>query len=102
MGPLGERHRLLVAALEMARVKWFVARSEGLAGRPLACRASLARAFVAKVVFELSTITLLVDQRRIDVRLRRLCGWERAGKLPSEASFSRAFACGSAWKKDPV
>ena len=92
VGPLGERDRLLIAVLEMARVERFVARSVGTAGRPLACRASLARAFVAKSVFEVPTTTLLVDRLRIDVRLRRLCGWERAGALPSEATFSRAFA----------
>ncbi len=92
VGPLGERERLFVAVLEMARVERFVTRSVGLAGRPLACRASLARAFVAKVVFELPTTTLLLDRLRIDLRLRRLCGWERVGELPSEATYSRAFA----------
>jgi hypothetical protein len=29
---------------------------------------------------------------RCAVTLRRLCGWERAGAVPSEATFSRAFA----------
>ena len=33
------------------------------------------------------------DQRlQIDRTLRRLCGWTRAGAVPSEATFSRAFA----------
>ncbi len=45
-----------------------------------------------QVVFELPTTTLLLDRLRIDGRLRRLCGWERADELPSEATFSRAFA----------
>ena len=27
-----------------------------------------------------------------DKTLRRLCGWQRAGEVPSEATFSRAFA----------
>ena len=92
VGPLGERERLFVAGLELARVERFVARSAGSAGRPLACRASLARAFVAKAVFELPTTTLLLDRLRVNLRLRRLCGWGRAGELPSEATFSRAFA----------
>ena len=83
---------MLIAVLEMAEVERFIARSFGSAGRPLACRASLARAFGATSVFELSTTTLLVDRLRTDVRLQRLCGWERAGELPSEATFSRAFA----------
>ena len=43
-------------------------------------------------MFEVPTTTLLRDRLRIDLRLRRLCGWERAGELPSEATFSRAFA----------
>jgi hypothetical protein len=76
----------------MARLERFVPRSFGRVGRPLACRVSLARAFVAKVVFEIATTTLLVERLRIDRRLRRLCGWERVGELPSEATFSRAFA----------
>ena len=92
VGPLSERDRLFVTVLEMARFERFVPRSFGRVGRPLACRVSLARAFVAKVVFEITTTTLLVERLRIDGRLRRLCGWERAGELPSEATFSRAFA----------
>ena len=27
-----------------------------------------------------------------DKTLRRLCGWQRAGEVPSESTFSRAFA----------
>ena len=92
VGPLSERDRLFVTVLEMARLERFVLRSFGRVGRPLACRASLARAFVAKVVFEIATTTLLVERLRVDRRLRRLCGWERVGELPSEATFSRAFA----------
>jgi hypothetical protein len=92
VGPLGERDLLFVAVLEMARLERFVPRSFGGVGRPPACRVSLARAFVAKVVFEIATTTLLVERLRFDRRLRRLCGWERVGELPSEATFSRAFA----------
>ena len=28
----------------------------------------------------------------MDSTLRRLCGWSRVGEIPSEATFSRAFA----------
>ena len=60
-------------------------------GRPLKRRAPLARAFLAKMVFAISTTAALVERVRSDPRLRRLCGWERLRVVPSEATFSRAF-----------
>ena len=38
------------------------------------------------------TTRALIERLQIDVPLRRLCGWTRAGAAPSEATFSRAFA----------
>ena len=52
----------------------------------------IARAFVAKAVLNLATTTALLDRLQVDVRLRRICGWERRAQAPSEATFSRAFA----------
>ena len=60
-------------------------------GRPLKHRATLARAFLAKMVFDISTTTALVERLRSDPTLRRLCGWEWLHDVPSEATFSRAF-----------
>src|SRR5437667_2650151 len=34
----------------------------------------------------------LIERLGSDLTLRRLCGWERENDLPSEATFSRAFA----------
>ncbi len=64
----------------------------GLPGRPLSERLALARAFVAKAVFNLSTTRLLIEMLSVDKTLHRLCGWQRRGEVPSEATFSRAFA----------
>ena len=61
-------------------------------GRPEEDRAALARAFIAKAVFALPTTRALIEVLRFDARLRRLCGWSGAGRLPSEATFSRAFS----------
>jgi hypothetical protein len=47
---------------------------------------------VAKAVYNLETTRQLVEQLRNDVTMRRLCGWERAAAVPSEATFSRVFA----------
>jgi hypothetical protein len=35
---------------------------------------------------------MLIERVTTDKTLRRLCGWERATEIPSEATFSRAFA----------
>jgi Transposase DDE domain len=43
-------------------------------------------------VIGLPTTSMLIDQLAVDKRLRRLCGWERPGQVPSESTFSRAFA----------
>ena len=92
VGPLGEHHRQLVSVLGLARIEAFVPSFDGLPGRPLSERAALARAFVAKAVFNFPTTRLLIDMLATDKTLRRLCGWQRAGEVPSEATFSRAFA----------
>src|SRR4051812_41645866 len=63
-----------------------------LVGRPPAERAALARAFVAKAVFNFPTTRLLITLLASDKTLRQLCGWQRASDVPSEATFSRAFA----------
>ena len=36
--------------------------------------------------------SMLIERLTVDKQLRRLCGWEHPGELPSEATFSRAFA----------
>lgn len=92
VGPLSARHQQLVAVLEMARIEALAPHWHGLPGRPPAERAALARAFVAKAVFNVPATNMLIERLHTDKSLRRLCGWERAGALPSESTFSRAFA----------
>jgi hypothetical protein len=91
-GPLSGHHKQLVTVLGMARIEAFLPGWQGLPGRPISERAALARAFVAKAVFNFSTTRLLIEMLSVDKTLRRLCGWQRAGGVPSEATFSRAFA----------
>ena len=92
LGPLTETHKRVVTALEVAGVESFVRVWPGLPGRPPCDRAALARAFVAKAVIGLPTTAMLIDRLTVDKPLRRLCGWEHRGELPSETTFSRAFA----------
>ena len=92
LGPLGDKHKQLITVLEVARIESFVHSWSGLPGRPLRERAPLARAFVAKAVFGLGQTNMLIERLAVDKVLRRLCGWERPGEVPGEATFSRAFA----------
>ncbi len=91
-GHLTSRHRQLVTVLDMAGIEALVPGWRGGCGRPPSERAALARAFAAKAVFNLGTTGALIDRLAVDRALRRLCGWERLGQVPSEAPFSRAFA----------
>ena len=89
---LGPCHGRFVTVLGLARIKAFVQAGRHVPGRPPCERAALARAFIAKAVFSLATTRLLLDRLSADRILRRLCGWQSAGEVPSEATFSRAFA----------
>ncbi len=92
LGPLSESHRQLVTVLELVRIETFISHQHGLVGRPKKDRAALARSFLAKAVLALSQTEELVERLMLDKTLRRLCGWSRAGAVPSASTFSRAFA----------
>ncbi len=54
-------------------------------------REQIARAFVAKSVYDFQTTRDLINRLHIDKTLRILCGWRYKNDIPSEATFSRAF-----------
>lgn len=88
-----EQHRRLVLVLEVVRVEEQVPPSclQWL-GRKRKDRKALARAFVAKACYNLPTTKALIERLRVDRTLRQICGWGQGRQVPSEATFSRAFA----------
>ena len=54
-------------------------------------REEIARAFVAKSVYNFQTTRDLIERLHIDRTLRIICGWRYVNEIPSEATFSRAF-----------
>ena len=92
VGPLGVRHGRFIAVLDLVEVERHVHYSHRGVGNPPADRRALARAFVAKAVWDMPTTVVLVDRLLYDPTLRRLCGWSRVSEVPSESTFSRAFA----------
>ena len=47
---------------------------------------------MAKAVLGVPTTSALIERLDVDKSLRRILGWERRSQVPSEATFSRAFA----------
>jgi len=91
--PLGEKGELFVTVVELVQPERFTERFEWAGiGCPRQWRLPILLAFIAKAVWNLPTTRALLDRLAHDPTLRRLCGWDKAGQVPSESTFSRAFA----------
>jgi hypothetical protein len=92
MGPLSEKERQFVRVLELTNLMHFITPYRWqMIGRRRQERLALAKAFIAKAVWNLPTTRALLDYLKSSPTLRRLCGWDSVGEIPSEATFSRAF-----------
>ena len=76
----------------MLRIEAFIISSYGYPGRPPKDRSAIARAYVAKMVYNMPTTRILLERLQTDISLRRICVWERVSDIPEEWTFSRAFA----------
>ncbi|MEK7282148.1 MAG: transposase [Chloroflexota bacterium] len=92
VGPLTPTLEKLIRIWEILRIEEKIQYVPAWVGRPLKDRRAVARAFVAKSFLNLPSTVALVDRLKVDSALRRLCGFERLGNIPSESTFSRAFA----------
>ena len=92
LGPLTDKLRQLIAILELVQIESMVGPWCGGVGRPALYERAIARAFVAKAVYNLSHTRQLLDRLHNDSCLRRICGWESRCEVPHESQFSRAFA----------
>lgn len=90
IGPISEKHRHLIAILDMVRIELLVKDCRWCIGRPTKCRNAIARAFVAKAVLNIPTTKFLINLLESDKILRQICGWEFY-RIPDESTFSRAF-----------
>ena len=92
LGELTAKQKLLVSVLEFAKLEEHLPYAGRFPGRPPEDRIAIARAFVTKMVYDMATTRILLDRLETDPTVRRLCGWERKEDVPSESTFSRAFA----------
>jgi hypothetical protein len=89
-GTLTEYHRNVAATLAIVRVEECI-KDEYWFGRPASSRKVLGRAFVAKAVSNAPTTSDFRNRILADSVLRRICGWEERGQVPSVSTFSRVF-----------
>ena len=92
VGPLLKNHQRLVMALGIICPEDFTLRISHRDGRPLCDRINLVRAFIAKAICDIPTTRDLVERLKVDRQMRNLCGWVLIHEIPSESTFSRAFA----------
>jgi IS5 family transposase len=92
--PLTDKEQQLVSILEILKIERHIAdtaRNQRM-GRKMSERETIARSFVAKAVYGFRTTRGLLEALSTTPNLRRICGFERVSDIPSESTFSRAFA----------
>ena len=88
-----DKLKQLVAILDVVGIeKHLPAQSRKWFGRPSTDRRAIARAFVAKAVYNVPTTAALIELLQSNLGLRQLCGFDTAKSVPSAATFSRSFA----------
>jgi len=92
--PLTEPEKRLVKILELVQIEKYVAvrRCRQWLGRPIKEREAMARAFVAKALLRYQHTSSLRNALLSSQNLRILCGFSKRQEVPSESTFSRAFA----------
>ena len=113
--PVTDKQKRLITILELVQVENYVRAPElQWLGRKLVERYPIARAFVAKAVYQFPTTRMLIEGLDTMPNLRSICGFTGSGfktvkeartvegmrvveykkkiTLPSESTFSRAFA----------
>jgi hypothetical protein len=91
--PLTDKEKQLVSILELIQIEQSIGQPlPRRCGRKLLERRAMARAFVGKAVYNHPTTRSTLEALRASPNFRRICGFIRSGDIPSEATFSRAFA----------
>lgn len=91
--PITKKQKRLIAILELVEVEQFVKSSlHQWMGRKLKDRRAIARAYIAKAVYDFKNTSMLIETLKTTTNVRRICGFEKRSDIPSESTFSRAFA----------
>ncbi|MBD3796011.1 MAG: transposase, partial [Epsilonproteobacteria bacterium] len=89
LGVFSPKEEKLIRILDFAEIEKFVL--EVKITNPPKHRKEIARAFIAKSVYNLETTRYLIEWLRADRTLRLICGWRYRYQIPHESTFSRVF-----------
>jgi transposase len=89
LGILTSKEQKLIKILDFAEIEKNICTTSKT--NPPKDREQIARAFIAKSVYNFQTTRDLIDRLHVDKTLRILCGWRHSNNIPSESKFSRAF-----------
>ena len=79
----------LIRVLDFAEIEKYIVNTSST--NTAKNRQQIARAFIAKSVYNFQTTRDLINRLYVDRTLRILCGWRYTNSIPSESTFSRAF-----------
>ena len=88
-GLLSPKEEKLIKILDFAQIENVITVVK--VTNPPKDREEMARAFIAKSVYNIQATSDLIDRLKIDRTLRVLCGWRYPYQIPSESKFSRVF-----------
>jgi hypothetical protein len=94
IGEITEKLQKFLQIIELVQPARFINGSlswSGL-GRKMKSREKMIRAYFLKSVYDFPTTKVLIENLNGNSTWRQLCGWEYSSQVPSEATFSRAFA----------
>lgn len=92
VSPLSKQEKHLVKILEIVAIERHIPKSKQWTGRPAAERRAIGRSYVAKAVFGYPHTRSLINELHARPNLRLICGFPKLQDVPSESTFSRAFA----------
>jgi hypothetical protein len=92
VSPLSKQERHLVKLFEIIEIERHIPKNQQWIGRPAAERRAIGRSYVAKAVFGYPHTRSLINELQARPNLRLICGFPTQRAVPSESTFSRAFA----------
>jgi hypothetical protein len=93
LDPLSEKEQQFVKVISLLDLGKHMKEYSGCGvGRKRKSRINMAKAFIAKAVYNFETTDILIEYLKGCKNLRRLCGWEHRWSVPSKSTFSRAFS----------
>lgn len=90
--PLTEQEKHLIKVLELVEIERHIPGNRQWMGRPAAERRAIGRCYVAKAVLRYPHTRILIHELQARPNLRIICGLMKRKDIPSESTFSRAFA----------